>query len=141
GDAWEQTHFHWTVPIENRSHRTIQIDRLVVSCNCLATDPAGLTLSPGEKGTIILTVDLTQNSATQPSPQVRPFQTSFKAAVQPQSGQPVLSERWKLSGRVRPVLAASKWRVEFGKHSDRAQPLGTHCVKITTLATIRAIVA
>src|SRR5581483_1696113 len=58
GTPWESEAFVWTLPIENRSARSIQIVEFMRSCSCLNVEPHKAELSPGETLMLKATLNL-----------------------------------------------------------------------------------
>lgn len=59
GLVWEDYEFRWIIPIENRGSEPFVIEEFWSSCNCSSVAPRSLTIPPGEKREIRLTLNLT----------------------------------------------------------------------------------
>jgi hypothetical protein len=58
GEAWEDLHFQWTVPVENKSNKKIHIEKMATSCDCVATEVSNVLIPVGETRKITFTLDL-----------------------------------------------------------------------------------
>jgi hypothetical protein len=128
------------LPIENRGPQDVHIERFLSTCSCLATTPASLLVPAGQTRDVELTLDLTGKPSSQDPPPTAPFRAEIRPALRGASGLTTLSG-WEVHGTVRKVLRFSPFQVDFGKHSERSQPLPAQCVKVTSLVPLRQVTA
>lgn len=141
GEAFEDRQFAWTVAIENRGPDEIHIKRFDTACSCVEVVPSRLSIPPGENVRIALNLDLSPSLREQPTPAMRSFKTSFQAVVRSPSGEETRLEAWELAGKVRKVLDLSRLVVDFGRHSDRRQPLPAQRIIVKALVPVRSLAA
>ncbi|MCU0704415.1 MAG: DUF1573 domain-containing protein [Fimbriiglobus sp.] len=119
GDVWEQDSLSWPVTIENRSESTKEITRLSGSCTCQSFSPTTLTLQPGERKRVEVTLNLRPDrSRASSEPTVR-FETRMWATVK---GEPN-DISWSLGGTVRSAVRCPD-RLDLGRISELAPDKG-----------------
>src|ERR1022692_2800795 len=60
GLAWEDSSFHWPLPVENRTGEDVEITQFVPSCSCTSVQPDSLLIPAGQTRETTLTLDLTE---------------------------------------------------------------------------------
>jgi hypothetical protein len=131
GEVWEESHFNWVLSLENKGEVDIAISKFHTSCSCTAITPESLSLQPGESRQVHLTVDLGPKPGNESPADVEQFEVAIQPAIKGERGWIPLAS-WQLTGRVKRVLAvAPPSGVNFGRHSEFAQPLPVQEVRIT----------
>jgi hypothetical protein len=136
GEAWESRDFAWTLLIENRSGRDVEIKRFVTSCGCIGTEPDSATIAAGQSMTIRLrlslaTRDVTNHDSTRP----------FSAEVRPVLSDGSSPTTWTIRGRVRRALVFDKPVVDLGEPLVRGEPFPPHTVTVRGLLALAAVEA
>lgn len=140
GDLWEDTRFKWLLPIQNRGDKDVDVDTFFASCMCVTTQPRRLLIPAGESRTLELTLDLTPQPSKRP-PTTWPFEVRLQPAILGPRGNFIFLKGWELHGTVRRVLSLPRYQLDFGKHSERSQPLPAQPLAITSLGSLRGIAA
>jgi hypothetical protein len=134
GEAWEDSHFSWVLPIENRSSSDIAIERFYNSCVCTEITPSSLLVPPGQTRDVLLTINLRDDRKLEAK---YDFEVGVAAIVAGDGGQ--ASQEWVVRGRVRRAVEFDPLVVDFGRHSEREQPLPPKRVRVKDLAGVESL--
>jgi hypothetical protein len=131
GTLWDDDHYSWSLPVENREAETVSIDHFSTSCNCLSTTPSRLELASGEKRDVRLSIDLASKSGPKGDVSVRLRAMTVDGRMGP---------LWEVHGRVKQLLSTDKF-LYLGRHSGLAQPLAPRRITIVSSAPLRSLTA
>jgi hypothetical protein len=141
GEVWEDSQFKWILHVNNPTAKDVQIDRFFSSCSCLNGVPKSLLIPAGQCRDVELTVDLTEKPSEKPLGERWAFQFSILPTLKTGEGKMVRGTEWVVSGHLRKVVRCDKLAVQFGKHSDRSQPIPPQHINISTVAPVIALEA
>jgi hypothetical protein len=129
GEVLEDDDFRWSLLIENPTQDTVEIERFTSSCDCLAVMPEALTIAPGEKAKVQLTINLTVGA---PRPEDDPAYKDVEVQIVPQISKPdwPVQRAWGIRGRVRRIVSLSPDRLNF-ETSPEGKPLPSKIVIAT----------
>lgn len=136
GTVYEDEHFNWTLPLENREAVSVEVEAFSASCNCLSLDPPTLIIGPGERRDLHLRVDLTSKSGADERVAVR-FVAKIKEGT---LGGKRIGPEWKLEGNVRSVLSVENV-VYLGRHSELTQPLPRKTIAVESRVPLESLSA
>jgi hypothetical protein len=128
--------FTWKLPITNHGTKTAEITEFVKSCNCTAVSPARLTIPPGEKAELNVTLDLRPRDEGELREAAFPFAESIEARIV--DAAPV---KWQLRGlvlnpfRFEPKILDFRESLLLGHDFEPREVVGT------CQSTIRSVVA
>lgn len=123
GEVWQDDRFAWVLPIENHSPSDVTIERFYNSCVCTEINPSSLVIPAGQSRDIRLTIDLlTEKAYDRPPEAVRDFAVAVQAVVKGADGKKT-DQGWEVRGRVKTAIQFEQPVVDFGTHSELAQPL------------------
>jgi hypothetical protein len=139
GEVWEDDHFAWVLPIENRSRWSIPIKRFYNSCVCTEIDPPALVIPAGQSRDVRLTIDLmTEHGEDRRDAAVRDFAVTVGAVVRQPDGREV-NQDWEIRGRVKRTIQFEPAAIDFGMHSERAQPLPSRRIQVRCLTPLDSL--
>lgn len=140
GEVWENRSFEWRIQIRNLTDQQIVIDRFDTSCNCSRIEPRSLELPPGAEREIQLVMDLVAPSQSNSLTSIRAFSLEIRPRIA--NDFPIQSHfTWALTGRVRGAIRLSTPELDFGRHSELAQPNQKQSVSVTLQAPLARITA
>jgi hypothetical protein len=126
GDAWETKDFKWQFFIKNRGSSDVSISRFEMSCSCLSIDPKSVVITAGEQKGVQVNLDLHNKGALNTH---KDFSAEIWPLLSGSSGS-TRGHPWRISGRVRKLLSVEP-SVDFGSHSELAQPLPSRSLYIS----------
>jgi hypothetical protein len=111
GEAWARRDFRWTIPIRNRSQRSVEVADLRLSCKCTGTiEPRRFVLEPGQTQHVDMTLDLRPTSESLKKRPSFPLSVQMLAMVE-RPGP--LQQTWPLEGIVRQLAWAEPDKIDF----------------------------
>jgi hypothetical protein len=153
GEVWEDRHFVWTLPVENRSHEDIQVLEFTSSCKCLGIEPPVLVVPAGQTAEIRLTLDLTDSphpDTNGGSPEGSGFShrqgtnatvRDFRLAIAYRAAGMPNPRPWILQGRVRSALALVPPLLYLGDDLVKGQPFEPQTVVVTAHTPLAELTA
>ncbi|MBA3313093.1 MAG: DUF1573 domain-containing protein [Planctomycetaceae bacterium] len=109
GTVWARSDFQWTVPVENRSSRTIVVSHVEASCACTNVKPSSFTLRPTSRQQLALRLNLFPPTGVTPG-----YITNFGVSLdfRDENGRRIAQKT--LHGRVRYPLVGSPVITYYG---------------------------
>lgn len=136
GQTWQNISFPWDLPIENPGTERIVIERFSTSCQCLSLEPTTLTLAPGERATLRLSLDLTR--FLRGTGEVKDFGVKIVPHIQ---GSVNLEPGWTIEGRVRDCLSLPIATVDFGYELVQGESFPSRPLKVLAHAMVKELSA
>jgi hypothetical protein len=130
GERWEDAQFPWTLPIENRTDKDIEISGFSSSCTCTAIQPQALVIPARQTREIRLTLDLTAKKQEDAEKGVWDFEVAIQPQVAALAGK--RPPEWRLKGRVKAAIRLPYRLLELGRYSEYAQPIPPRTVPIVS---------
>ena len=121
-EVWEDTRFHWKVPLHNPTDREVVVDDVFTSCTCSVVEGKKFAVAPGETHDVELVIDLTRQSGATETNGIRDFGVKLAPTVRGEDGTPIKAA-WLVQGRVRTAFRLTPRLVDFGTQSVEGQPL------------------
>ncbi len=134
GEVWEDPEFEWKLPIRNTTDRQIEITGFAASCACATIKPPSLTIPPRGTMDVSLTLNLL-GICTEPDIVGKDFTIS----IQPRIAEAGARIVWVVKGKVKQSVTIQPKLVDFGRCSERKQPMPTQRVRITTHPSVRIL--
>jgi hypothetical protein len=140
GEVWEDSHFRWTLPIENHNAHDVEIQDLVASCTCMALEPRALTIPAGETREVHLTLDLTARRSQLPESEWRDFEVTIAPRL---VGDPekTIKTAWNLRGKVHTPIYFEQPFLDLGRQSEASQPLPPQTAIVRTFVPLQDLIA
>jgi len=138
GEVWENARFNWPFDILNASPHDIDIEDFATSCGCVGVNPDSIRISPGEKTSINLTLDLQDKTNLDTPSSVR----DFSVQIIPRPRRPIDSGRpisWIVTGRVRSAIRLSSPSIDFGEELTLGCTPPSRSLRITSFVPLCAI--
>ncbi len=137
GEVWENEHFTWRLPVENRGETTVEVESFSKSCACLSVEPQCFVLKPGERLELRLEINLTSLADEAGYVSLRLWPRLKETGRENQTMG--LGPDWKLGGRVRRVLAFDRY-LFLGRSSELAQSPPVPSIPITVLVPLESLI-
>ncbi|MGL4551379.1 MAG: DUF1573 domain-containing protein [Gemmataceae bacterium] len=137
GEVWEDDAFRWTVRIDNPGPHDVQIDDFRTNCNCTSIEPRTVVVPRGGGADVRLVLDLTSTRSATAAQSVQLFVASIAPVIRGQADD--RPEWWTIRGRVRKLIGERVTKIDFGHHSELAQPLAPQKQMIHSLAPLRRL--
>lgn len=132
GEVWEdEKPLQWDLSIKNTTSRTIYIDDLITSCNCLRLEPRSGELLPGDKLAIHLDLELNRRTVLDADRPSKNLVIEIEPRIQ---GEGQSRETWKLHGVVNRRLILDQLVINFGESGPRGQSKPTRKIRAISLA-------
>jgi hypothetical protein len=136
GHAWEDRHFLWVLPIENRRSHDIEIVEFSSSCTCSMLEPRSLNIPAGQSREVRLTLDLTAQRSKLPDAEWRDFEVRLWPRVQ-RASLNAPAKGWAIRGRVHTAIRFEQPVLDLGRHSELSQPLTPQTIVVTSYVPLR----
>lgn len=139
GTVWEDPDFEWKIPLENRSQKTVIIERFTTSCNCLQVEPKSLEIPAGQQREVTLKLNLTFVSTRNRDPSTADFTVKlfphFADSSVPTAG-------WSVRGRMQRAISLNPRQIRiYGNKLVQGQPFPSITVQGTSITPLQAIQA
>lgn len=109
GHAWEESDFHWTLPVQNLNSKDIHILGFRTSCSCVDVHPSSLIIEGGKTAHLNVTLNLSRTKWKSSG------ENQFEARLFPQIKEAAFEQTgWTIRGRVEHLLTPSLLLVKFG---------------------------
>lgn len=141
GEVWEDKKFVWELPIENRQEHEVTVKDFVTTCTCTTVEPRSLTIPAGESRALHLTLDLTAERSKLPESEWRDFEVWVRPVLDKSNQRQAGEDVWKVRGRVRTAIRFEQTVLDFGRHSEAAQPLSPQKVLVTSFVPLQSLTA
>jgi hypothetical protein len=140
GEVYETSEFNLPLCIENLRDKEVEIAEFASSCNCTAVAPKSLTIPPGQKRTISLSLDLTSERNKVPAGKLHDFAVMIGPRLKDAPRDTSLGQ-WRIQGRVRTTIRFDRPVIDFGRNSEVSQPLPPQKARVSSDLPLRDLVA
>jgi hypothetical protein len=134
--VWEDDRFIRDLIIENREPNPVEIEKFSFTCSCSSIEPPSLTLQPGDRRNVRLTIDLT--ASARGGGEAGVLVTALLKAGS--LGGKRYGPEWLVTGRIRRAVTVAR-TFELGRYSELAAPLGPWTIPVRALVPLDKVSA
>ncbi len=126
------------LPITNTSDRTIRVKEFDQSCDCVAIQPASLTLQPRATAMLSVTLDLARAKPATDGGPTRDFGATVRPILEGEEGP---SPAWPITGRVTRWIELSPSVLNLGEVRAGTPSTRTHVISVRSRVQLKSLTA
>jgi len=137
GEVWAEPSFRWSLPIQNRTPKDVEIQAFESSCNCSSIDPKSTVVPAGDTIAVSVELDLRPKKPEAAGLSWREFSTDILPVTK--HARPG-AMRWRVHGLVRRYpIALAPDPPDFGEQLIRGRPFPAQVVHIQCLLPVTGL--
>ncbi len=113
GDVWEDNHFNWVIPVQNKYNKDINVKKILASCSCVSIEPKQVEIPAGKSVDLRLVFDLTGRSMEQVGLKERPFEIAV-LPLMATSDKIQHRNGWTMRGRIHSRITVNPLALYIG---------------------------